>query len=174
MKKRKIIIFYIIAISIISVSLLGITYGYVRTNITGNDDAKSFTALSQNLKINYTDNKPDITVNEAFIPGKTISKTFTLTSESSKNLIYSLIIEDLKHEFIRNQDITYELYENNTLLTSGIMPDSNQIEWILHTNLELGINESKTYNLKILYNNSTDNQIIDQGKTISGKISVRE
>jgi len=42
------------------------------------------------------------------------------------------------------------------------------------SNLELNLNESKTYNLKIIYNNSADNQIIDQGKIITGKISVKE
>jgi len=131
MKKRKLIIIYISIIIIICISLIGITYGYVRTNIISNN-TNSFTAVSQNLKINYSDNTPDIITNESFIPGRVISKSFTLTNESSKNLIYSLIIEDFEHEFIRNQDITYELYENNNLLITGIMPDNTETEWMLY------------------------------------------
>lgn len=176
MKNKKIIIIYITAIVLIIIGMLGLTYGFIHTKIVGNESSKKFTAISQVLRMEFSDGSESLTSNldGYFLPGSTLTKTFTLKNNSTINLKYSIIIDDFINEFQRN-DITYEIYQDTesseNLVSKGYLPKTKIAE--LTQVLNINKNESVTYILKIIYNQSEENQIIDSGAKIEGKINVQ-
>lgn len=184
MKNKRVIIICITAIILIIIGLLGVTYGYMQSIIEGNETAKKTTAKAQILKMEFSDGSESLTSNIEgyFLPGTTLTKTFSLTNQSTKALTYNILIEDLKNTFTRN-DITYEFYMDDVLikcpgnnydeLTDACSLPKSEPAYIA-TGLNIALEEEKTFTLKIIYNQSSENQIVDSGKTIEGNISVEE
>ena len=78
-RKNKIII-SIVGISIISLALIGLTYGYYLTRIQGNTNNKSISISTANLELTYNDNS-DVITGTNIVPGTTLgTKTFTVTN----------------------------------------------------------------------------------------------
>ena len=171
--KNKLIIFYSTAIILISFGLLYITYGYMATKITGNSNT-SVSITSRYLAIEYSDGTENLSdeSSEYFIPGSTITKTFSIKNTGNVDLDYNILIENLSNPFIRTQDITYDLYLNEELIISDIFPTNDSP--YLYRNAKILKNETQNYKLVITYLKSRENQIEDQGKIISGKIGFEE
>ena len=84
-RKNKIIV-SIVGISIISLALIGLTYGYYLTRIQGNTNNKSISISTANLELTYSDNS-DIITGTNIVPGTTLgTKTFTVTNSGDNNV----------------------------------------------------------------------------------------
>ena len=175
--KKNILIFSII-IFISIFCLLGITYGYYN-NVSGNELAKKAVYNSQIIEVTYSDGTETITSKEGeyFIPGSTLTKTFTITNTGNVPVKYSINLTDVENEFTRTEDLVYELTSdseiNNESLykPGGIFPVTDQ--YILSKDM-LDVGESRTYTIKVKYLESKENQIDDQGKVIKAKITIDE
>ena len=84
-RKNKIIV-SIVGISIISLALIGLTYGYYLTRIQGNTNNKSISISTANLELTYSDNS-DVITGANIVPGTTLgTKTFTVTNTGNNNV----------------------------------------------------------------------------------------
>ena len=106
-RKNKIIV-SIVGISIISLALIGLTYGYYLTRIQGNTNNKSISISTANLELTYSDNS-DVITGANIVPGTTLgTKTFTVTNSGNNNVdSYSVGLVNVINTFTRLDDIKY-------------------------------------------------------------------
>ena len=101
-RKQKIIV-SITGIFIILLALVGLTYAYFLTRITGNENDKSISVTTANLELVYGDGNGVLKPAEAIIPGKPIKfldsdnnvvteKTFTITN-NGEDTDYVVVID---------------------------------------------------------------------------------
>ena len=192
MKRKTLTIFSIVSIIIISLLLLGLTYGYYLTTIDGNKNSKSVEVVSGNSKVLFTDlSIPDTT--EPIEPGYKTVKTFTVQNTGDIKATYSIYLVDVINTFNRTQDIIYNLYKKvGTITDVTIATDLSETAGWTRVNTEENLtfpttmsviaanetietpNQIYTYVLKIeYYNHPTENQNEDQGKTLAFKINLR-
>ena len=171
MKKKKIIIYSSIIVLIVLTIILFTTYAFITTKVSGNSSGKKYQAISKIIRIEYSDGTETLSsnINDAFTPGSVITKTFTVTNTGDDEIDYTIYLENVTNTFTRYNDITYELYDSsNTKIYEGIFPKTDNV---ISDTYKLKKNESTTYTLKVIYNNSEENQIVDSGKEIDAKIS---
>lgn len=174
MKKKKIIIYSSIIVLIVLTIILFTTYAFITTKVSGNSSGKKYQAISKIIRIEYSDGKETLSsnINDTFTPGSVITKTFTVTNTGDDEIDYTIYLENVTNTFTRYNDITYELYDSsNTKIYEGIFPKTDNV---ISDTYKLKKNESTTYTLKVIYNNSEENQIVDSGKKIDAKISFAD
>ena len=96
-RKQKIIV-SITGIFIVLLALVGLTYAYFLTRITGNENDKSISVTTANLELVYGDDDGSIIGDGEIIePGKTFeTKTFTVTNNGNTKIDdYAVILEDV-------------------------------------------------------------------------------
>ena len=170
-KKQKIIV-SVVGITIILLTLLGLTYGYYLTRIQGNTNDKSIIVTTANLELIYDDGNGLLTA-ENILPGQEIvNKTFSITSNSNVAISYGVFLEEVINTFNNNEDIVYTLNCTSNLSNcDGI----NGKYPIYNTKLienSIQPNETQYYTLKIEYRETGKDQSIDMGKLLSGKINI--
>lgn len=180
--KKKLIIPMIIILSVAVVAIIYISYGFVSARITKNELATKEKFTNQSLKIEYSDGKETLTSNNtSFIPGSTITKEFTITNIEDPTT-YTIKIGDclpddeseciFENTFKRPADITYEMYLNNEIIEKTTFPIYKDEP--LASNITIDKDETQNLKLLIYYNNSTDNQIVDSGSKIGGKLTFED
>lgn len=182
-KKQKIII-SIVAIFLVLITLLGITYAYFVTRMNGNTNENSVIISTAKLELVYNDGNGLIEVKEKIEPGTTIeTKTFTVENNGTHTIEnYAVYVENIINNFERTQDvrinITCKAYdtinkkylENNCNgLTDGTYPILNSK--LVSNSIDVGIRHE--YELTINYVNEEEiDQSNDMNKTIKGKIQI--
>lgn len=189
MKRKSLTIVSIVSIIIISLLLLGLTYGYYLTTIEGNESAKSVEVVTGDSKVLYTDLSTNNT-SEIIEPGFKTVKTFTVQNTGEVSATYSIYLVDVINDFNRTQDITYNLYKKQGTITD-VTIETDLSSWtrvneevnkefptemsVIASNETIqNPNEIYTYVLKVeYYNHPTENQNEDQGKTLAFKVNLR-
>ena len=168
MKNNKKILLLGLLVLVCITLLVYTSYGYLSTKITGNENAKTHKYINNKLSIKFSDNTDIIVSNkdESFIPGTNINKTFTITNISKDTITYNVILDEVVNTFNRTQDIIYTFKSNGNILTNEMFPKDKTIL----TESTLAPDESIDYEININYLNSTENQIVDNGATISAKL----
>lgn len=182
-KKQKIMI-SIIAIFLVLITLLGITYAYFLTRVRGNTNENSVILSTANLLLEYDDGNEILESDGVIIPGTTIeSKTFSVENKGTETISnYGIFLENVINNFERTQDvlltITCKVYDtvNKVYLetTCNGLTDSTYptINGLLITN-SIDINRRHDYTLKVNYKNEVEiDQSNDMDKTIKGKIQI--
>ncbi len=168
-KNRNIIIGIIIVLILVSLALV-VSFAFEETTAVGNDKVSNTIFKNKRISIEYSDGTNELTTSTGlFNPGSMLTKNFIIKNTGNKEAKYSISLKDVINTFDRKNDITYELKLNNNIISSGIFPSNDTILIENETVLE---NETKYYTLIIKYNESEENQIIDNGKTISAKIDL--
>ena len=89
--------------------LVGLTYAYFLTKITGNTNTKSISVTTANLVLKYGEETQYIITKDALMTGKTAAvKVFSATNEGNSTVTYGASLEN----------ITYTNLENNTSIDS--------------------------------------------------------
>ncbi len=166
---KKTIIISVIAIAIFVAVISYASYAFYTTTIE-EKGAGGISGSTAKFSTTFDDGEE---INKIMIPGDSITKTFSIENNGT-DISYRIVINDLVNEFISYQDITYTLKENDTILEENeIFPnDANQNELSETRTLKNG--ERKTYTITITYNNTEVDQREDMGKTISGKLFIKE
>jgi len=110
MNRRQKIIVSITGIFIVLLALVGLTYAYFLTRITGNENDKSISVTTANLELVYdeVDDEYIIGENEIIEPGKEFDeKVFTVTNNGNATIDnYAVILEDVSttyaEDFVKN------------------------------------------------------------------------
>ena len=109
MDRKQRIIVSITGIILVSLILVGLTYGYFLTRINGNTNTKSISATTANLVLEYGENTSAVQgVNNAE-PGYSVDKIFTATNKGNNNVTYGVVLENIVNELSRQQDLVYTL-----------------------------------------------------------------
>ena len=179
MNRRQKIIVSVTGIFLVLLLLVGLTYAYFLTRVTGNTNDKSISVSTANLKLVYGDGNGIIT-GDKILPGTTLdTKTFTVTNEGNKTTSYVVIIEDA---VIKNtSDNTTTTFESNDFVyTLTCTNCDNQIEnettlpltrSILVSNIiEVGVTQE--YTLIVTYKETGVDQSNDMGKSLTTKVNI--
>ena len=174
-RKQKIIV-SVTGIFIVLLILVGLTYAYFLTRIQGNTNTKSISVTTADLKLTYGDGNADITA-EKIQPGTTIdTKTFTVKNEGNATVNnYAVYLEELVNTLSRTSDMVYTLTCTSSVSgktcngkTETSFPTQNGM---LVTN-NIDVNETQSYELKVVYKEMNIDQSEDMNKTISAKVQI--
>ena len=174
-RKNKIIV-SIVGISIISLALIGLTYGYYLTRIQGNTNNKSISISTANLELTYSDNS-DVITGTNIVPGTTLgTKTFTVTNNGDNNVdSYSVGLVNVINTFIRLDDIKYKVTCSSSVTgktCNGVSETTfpNENSYIIEN--QINKNEVQTYVIEVEYKEMNVDQSVDMGKTLEAKIDI--
>ena len=175
-RKNKIIV-SVVGISIVLLALLGITYAYYLTRIEGNTNTNSISITTADLSLVYGDGTTEILTSDTLlIPGEFEgTKDFTVTNNGNSSVTYGVILEDMINPLSRPDDMKITLSCSSSVLANDCaglnemnLPSTN--EFLVENTIEVG--ETHTYELKLRYIEAGEDQSIDMGKTISGKVNI--
>ncbi len=176
MNRKQRIIISVTGIFIVLLILVGLTYAYFLTRIQGNTNTKSISVTTADLKLTYGDGNGDITA-EKIQPGTTIdTKTFTVKNEGNATLNnYAVYLEELVNTLSRTSDMVYTLTCTSSVTgktcngkTETSFPTQNGL---LVTN-NIDVNETQSYELKVVYKEMNIDQSEDMNKTIGAKVQI--
>ncbi len=183
MDRKTRIIVSVIAIILLVLTLLGITYAYFLTRIKGNTNDKSIKIKTADLKLIYGDGNGTIKPDKLIVPGDLIdSKTFTVTNKGDEIIdAYGVYLENVINEFDRPDDIkvklvcvevndeTDETIRDCNGFDNKVFPLTNSL--IITNSIAPGLRHN--YTLTVTYDNILDtNQSIDMNKKLETKIQI--
>ena len=173
-KKNKLIV-SITGIVLVLLILVGLTYGYYLTRISGNTSDKSISIDMANLELTYSDGNGLIEA-KSIIPGETIAtKTFTVKNTGNAKVSnYVVYLDSVVNNFEDKNDLKLTLTctsdigncngTNITYPSTNIMLVTNDIEE----------KETQSYELKVEFIETNDDQSDNMNKEMSGNILIKD
>lgn len=169
-KKLVIIILLILIITLLSMA----SFGWFSIIVTGNDEStKDVETTTASLSLSYV-NGNEIKIEKA-LPGDIQTKTFSVTNTGTGVGHYNLVWKDLENNFERQNDFTYTITSTNGggVLAEKSIPISGGHRGII-TYITIPANTTQTYTIIVKYKNVNENQVVDEGNTLKGKIEVED
>ncbi len=191
-RKQKIIV-SITGIVLISLILIGLTYGYFLTQITGNTNSKSISVSTANLILEYGENTNVVQGISNAEPGYSVEKIFTATNKGNSTVTYGAALESIVNELSRKEDLVYTLTctsylkEGFSLASDGTITGtvdgtcngvSSETKFPSTSDLSIMVNNTidtthtQAYKLTITYKEMNVDQSEDMGKTFSTKVNI--
>ena len=185
-RKQKIIV-SITGIILVSLILIGLTYAYFLTKITGNTNSKSISVTTANLELVYGDGNGILAPTEKLMPGDTVgTKEFTVTNNGNNKVEgYLVIFRDVTNTLLRPEDLVYKVeckqylndvetgtcdgVEYETQLPTGTGSGSGVI---VSNDIDAGYVQKYSLTLKYLEPNVDQSE--DMGKNIEAKIDIMD
>ena len=185
-KKQKIIV-SVVGISIVLLTLLGLTYAYFLTRIQGNTNDKSISVTTANLELTYGDNSAEILGKDlTLIPSDTEigTKTFTVTNNGN-DTSYVVVIENVSvtkasdgsNTTFNSNDFRYTLTctkKDGTscdgVSTQSVFPINGGV--LVGNSIKEG--DVHTYTFKMWYIDTGIDQSNDMGKTIQARLNITD
>ena len=166
--KSKHIIISGIALFLITILLLGLTYAYYKTKVIGNNNEKTISSVGKKLEITYTDGNGVIEAAE-IEPGYTATKTFSVKNTGDDTATYSIKLNKTNRHGVMMKEHLAE----PTYLTKGLCNrESNFVQNSrFETELWFGVNNSIlfwvgiTEKLGIYNENKTKEEILNEFDT---------
>ncbi len=193
MNRRQKIMVSVTGIFLMLLLLVGLTYAYFLTRITGNTNDKSISVSTANLAIVYgNDDGSVIGSGEKITPGTTFEpKTFTVTNNGNANTDYVVVIENANVTYAETIEVdgvtqtagaeaTFESNDFTYTLTceSGCNsveePTTFPIEGGILVGNRLDVGETQTYSFTLTYNETGENQTNDMNKKLEAKINIKD
>ena len=191
MNRRQRIIISVTGIFIVLLILVGLTYAYFLTKIKGNDNEKSISVTTADLKLEYSDIN-DILVNEENVePGNSWTKTFAVTNNGNKIVTnYGVALENIENGLERKEDLVYTLtctqytkatYKVENKVASGTTSGTCNgvssettyptVGTVLVEN-SIDTDKVQAYTLTVTYKETNTDQSVDMNKRFSGKVNI--
>ena len=190
-KKQKIIV-SVVGITIVLLTLLGLTYAYFLTRIQGNTNDKSISVTTANLILEYADVNDELITDTAVEPGKSWTKTFVATNKGNATVTYGVALENIVNTIERKDDLVYTLDckqysktgfsidKTNKTVTGTISGTCNSVTTetifpsigtIIVQN-EIADDKAQVYTLLVTYKEMNVDQSVDMNKTFSAKANL--
>ena len=192
LKKQKIIV-SITGIILVSLILIGLTYAYFLTKITGNTNTKSISVTTANLVLEYGENTNVVQGINNAEPGYSVEKIFTATNKGNSTVTYGAALESIVNGLTRQEDLVYTLTctsylkEGFSLASDGTItgtvdgtcngvstekqfPSTSTMS-VMTTNT-IDTTHTHAYKLTITYKEMNVDQSEDMGKTFSSKVNI--
>ena len=191
-RKQKIIV-SITGIILVSLILIGLTYAYFLTKITGNTNEKSISVSTANLVLEYGENTNVVQGINNAEPGYSVEKIFTATNKGNSTVTYGAALESIVNELTRQEDLVYTLtctsylkegfsLANDGTITGTVDGTCNGVSTekqfpststlsVMVTNT-IDTTHTQAYKLTITYKEMNVDQSDDMNKTFSAKVNI--
>ena len=202
MSRKQGIIVSITGIVLVSLMLIGLTYGYFLTRINGNTNTKSISVKTANLALVYGDGNGVLEVGEVLSPGDTVKfktaggdtvdkKTFTVTNEGNAKTDYVVVIEDVSVTYTATVVVdgethtagTSTTFQSNDFVykltcTSGCNGVDKVTTFPINGGILVGnsidVGEEQTYELSMTYLETGLDQSSDMNKTMTARVNIKD
>ena len=176
MNRKQRIIVSITGIFIVMLALVGLTYAYFLTRITGNENPKSISVTTANLRLLYEDDTNQVVTEERLMPSNTVyTKSFTVKNEGNANIDYGVYLINVINTFERKDDIKYtmECTTNGTLPCGAVASETTFPSGISElSTATIEPQKTHTYTFKFTYKDSGTDQSVDMNKKLEAKIQI--
>ena len=191
-RKQKIIV-SITGIVLVSLILIGLTYAYFLTKITGNTNEKSISVTTANLVLEYGENTNVVQGISNAEPGYSVEKIFTATNKGNSTVTYGAALESIVNGLTRQEDLVYTLTctsylkEGFSLASDGTITGtvdgtcngvSAETKFPSTSDLSIMVNNTidtthtQAYKLTVTYKEMGIDQSEDMNKTFSAKVNI--
>ena len=191
MNRRQKIIVSVTGIFLVLLILVGLTYAYFLTKIKGNDNEKSVSVTTADLKLEYSDINDILVSEENVEPGNSWTKTFAVTNNGNKTVTnYGVALENIENGLERKEDLVYTLtctqYTKATFKVenkvasgttsgtcNGVSSETTypSVGTILVEN-SIDTDKVQAYTLTVTYKETNTDQSVDMNKRFSGKVNI--
>ena len=158
------------------VSVLSVSLAYYSTRIIG--DGKNVSVNAKELTINF-DNNNEIT-SGIIEPGWSSTNTFSVENKSKASFTYDIVLKNYKNTTKTNGYLVYKITSTNgyNMTEYKDMPKDGENTYDLviarGITIESGNSNKQSYSLEIKYLDSTEDQSIDMGSTVTGSLYIVE
>ena len=158
------------------VSVLSVSLAYYSARIIGN--GKNVSVNAKELTINF-DNNNEI-ASGIIEPGWSSTNTFSVENKSKASFTYDIVLKNYKNTTKTNGYLVYKITSNNgyNMTEYKDMPKDGENTYDLviarGITIEPGSSNKQSYTLEIKYLDSTEDQSIDMGSTVTGSLYIVE
>ena len=191
-RKQKIIV-SITGIFLVLMILVGLTYAYFLTKITGNTNSKSISVTTANLVLEYGENTNVVQGISNAEPGYSVEKIFTATNKGNSTVTYGAALESIVNGLTRQEDLVYtltctsylkegfSLASNGTITgtvdgtCSGVTTEKqfpNTSTMSIMTTNTIDTTHTHAYKLTVKYKEMGVDQSEDMNKAFSAKVNI--
>ena len=193
MSRKQSIIVSVTGIFLVLLILVGLTYAYFLTKITGNTNTKSISVTTANLVLEYGENTNVVQGINNAEPGYSVEKIFTATNKGNSTVTYGAALESIVNGLTRQEDLVYtltcisylkegfSLASNGTITgtvdgtCSGVTTEkqfpSTSTMSVMTTNT-IDTTHTHAYKLTVTYKEMGVDQSTDMNKTFSAKVNI--
>ena len=158
------------------VSVMSVSLAFFSAGIIGN--GKNVSVNAKELTINF-DNSNEI-ASGIIEPGWSSTNTFSVTNKSKTNFTYDIVLKNYKNTTKTNGYLVYKITSTNgyNMTEYKDMPKDGENTYDLviarGITIEPGSSNKQSYTLEIKYLDSTEDQSIDMGSTVTGSLYIVE
>ena len=158
------------------VSVMSVSLAFFSAGIIGN--GKNVSVNAKELTINF-DNNNEI-ASGVIEPGWSSANTFSITNKSKTNFTYDIVLKNYKNTTKTNGYLVYKITSTNgyNMTEYKDMPKDGENTYDLviarGITIEPGSSNKQNYTLEIKYLDSTEDQSIDMGSTVTGSLYIVE
>ena len=158
------------------VSVMSVSLAFFSAGIIGN--GKNVSVNAKELTINF-DNNNEI-ASGIIEPGWSSTNTFSVTNKSKTNFTYDIVLKNYKNTTKTNGYLVYKITSTNgyNMTEYKDMPKDGENTYDLviarGITIEPGSSNKQSYTLEIKYLDSTEDQSIDMGSTVTGSLYIVE
>ena len=168
---------YVVAVLLLVVVALGISYAWFSAIITGNDTAKNNKVVTGNLELTYTDTN-EISLDNV-IPGDSFTKEVSVKNTGTLDAKYNLVWQSLTNT-ITNDELVIEATckrLNSSGTEEGTCESISQKTVSSNTikkKISIEPNITHEYTIKITFIDTGASQNYNKNKSFSGKLGIEE
>ena len=158
------------------VSVMSVSLAFFSARIIGN--GKNVSVNAKELTINF-DNNNEI-ASGIIEPGWSSANTFSITNKSKTNFTYDIVLKNYKNTTKTNGYLVYKITSTNgyNMIEYKDMPKDGENTYDLviarGITIEPGSSNKQSYTLEIKYLDSSEDQSIDMGSTVTGSLYIVE
>ena len=168
---------YVVAVLLLVVVALGISYAWFSAIIIGNDTAKNNKVVTGNLELTYTDTN-EISLDNV-IPGDSFTKEVSVKNTGTLDVKYNLVWQSLTNTITNNELVIEATCKrlNSSGTEDGTCESisqkavsSNKIK--SNISIEPGI--THVYTIKVTFIDTGEPQNYNKNKSFNGKLGIEE
>ena len=158
------------------VSVMSVSLAFFSARIIGN--GKNVSVNAKELTINF-DNNNEI-ASGIIEPGWSSTNTFSVENKSKASFTYDIVLKNYKNTTKTNGYLVYKITSTNgyNMTEFKDMPKDGENTYDLviakGITIEPGSSNKQSYTLEIKYLDSTEDQSIDMGETVTGSLYIVE
>ena len=168
---------YVVAVLLLVVVALGISYAWFSAIITGNDTAKNNKVVTGNLELTYTDTN-EISLDNV-IPGDSFTKEVSVKNTGTLDVKYNLVWQSLTNTITNNELVIEATCKrlNSSGTEEGTCESISQTPVSSNTikkKISIEPNITHEYTVKVTFIDTGTVQNYNKNKSFSGKLGIEE
>ena len=168
---------YVVAVLLLVVVALGISYAWFSAIITGNDTAKNNKVVTGNLELTYTDTN-EISLDNV-IPGDSFTKEVSVKNTGTLNAKYNLVWQSLTNTITNNELVIEATCKrlNSSGTVDGTCESISQTPVSSNTikkKISIEPNITHEYTVKVTFIDTGEPQNYNKNKSFNGKLGIEE